>query len=203
MTGPATLRWRLVVWVVGAMAIVSAVMFVVVYEQTGSQLRHPGSTRTSRGDVSQLSEAVRALRTQSPTRLAAQLRAYVQAQPSRGNHLPAVRRGPGSGTVTNHPELLGADRPDDGETAAEQQRENAQARALLIGPIGQRTVRAPDLGPVRIDERLISRRRSTGPARCRGVTAGGATGTTQRGQVVSDRRCARPAAGSDRVLSGR
>jgi signal transduction histidine kinase len=155
VTRPKTLRWRLVVWVVGAMAIVSAVMFVVVYQQTGSQLRAQVNEDIT-GDVNQLSEAVRALHTQSPTRLTAQLRAYVQAQPSRGSTSLLFAVVPGFGTVTNHPELLGADRPDDGETAADQQRENAQGRALLNGSTGQRTLPAPDLGAVRIDERVIS-----------------------------------------------
>jgi two-component system, OmpR family, sensor kinase len=155
VTRPATLRWRLVAWVVGAMVIVSAVMFVVVYEQTGSQLRAQVNEDIT-GDVNQLSEAVRALRTPSPTRLTAQLRAYVAGQPSRGSTSLLFAVVPGFGTVTNHPELLGADRPDDGETAAEQQRENARGRALLNGPTGQRTLPAPDLGLVRVDERLIS-----------------------------------------------
>lgn len=155
MTRPATLRWRLVAWVVGAMAIVSAATFVVVYEQTGSQLRAQVNEDIT-GDVNQLSEAVRALHTQSPTRLTAQLRAYVQAQPSRGSTSVLFAVVPGFGTVSNHPELLGVDRPDDGETAAEQQGENARARAVLNGPTGQRTLPAPDLGAVRVDERLIT-----------------------------------------------
>jgi two-component system OmpR family sensor kinase len=155
VTRPKTLRWRLVAWVVGSMVIVSAVMFVVVYEQTGSQLRAQVNEDIT-GDVNQLSEAVRSLHTQSPTRLTAQLRTYVQAQPSRGSTALLFAVVPGFGTVTNHPELLGADRPDDGETAAEQQRENASGRALLNGPTGQRTLPAPDLGAVRIDERLIT-----------------------------------------------
>ena len=155
MTRPATLRWRLVVWVVGAMVVVSAVMFVVVYEQTGSQLRAQVNEDIT-GDVNQLTEAVRALHASSPARLSAQLRAYVLAQPSRGSTSLLFAVVPGYGTVTNHLELLGADRPDDGETAAEQDRENAEGRALLTGPIGQRTLPAPDLGPVRVDERLVS-----------------------------------------------
>ena len=154
MTRPATLRWRLVAWVVGALVVVSAVMFVVVYEQTGSQLRAQVNEDIT-GDVNQLSEAVRALQTSSPARLTAQLRSYVQAQPSRGSTSLLFAIVPGYGTVTNHPELLGASRPDDGETVAEQQRENAEGRALLSGSTGQRTLPAPDLGRVRVDERLI------------------------------------------------
>ena len=155
MSRPATLRWRLVAWVVGAMVIVSAVMFVVVYEQTGSQLRSQVNEDIN-GDVNQLSETVRALRTASAGQLAAELRAYVQAQPSRGSTSLLFAVVPGYGTVTNHPELLGSARPDDGETVAEQQRENAQGRALLSGPTGQRTLPAPDLGRVRVAERVVS-----------------------------------------------
>ncbi len=176
MRHPATLRWRLVAWVVGAMVIVSAVMFVVVYEQTGSELRTQVNEDIT-GDVNQLAEAVRALRTQSPTRLAAQLRAYVQAQPSRGSTSLLFAVVPGFGTVTNHPELLGTGRPDDGESAAEQQRENARGRALLDGPVGQRTLPAPDLGAVRIDERLIT----AAGARVR-LGAGGSLQAVRRAQ---------------------
>jgi signal transduction histidine kinase len=137
------------------MMIVSAVVFVVVYEQTGSQLRSQVNEDIT-GDVNQLSEAVRALRSSSPARLGAELRAYVRGQPSRGSTSLLFAVVPGYGTVTNHPELVGSPRPDDGETATEQQRENAQGRALLSGPTGQRTLPAPDLGPVRVDERLVS-----------------------------------------------
>lgn len=155
MSRPRTLRWRLVTWVFGAMVIISAVTFVVIYEQTGSQLRAQVNEDIT-GDVNALSEMVRALRTTSPARLAAEMRAYVQAQPSRGSTSLLFAVVPGFGTVTNHPELLGAERPDNGETVAEQQRENTQGRALLSGPTGQRTLPAPDLGRVRVDERIVS-----------------------------------------------
>jgi two-component system OmpR family sensor kinase len=145
----------LVAWVVGAMLLVSAVVFVVVYEQTGSQLRSQVDEDIT-GDVSQLTEAVRAMSASSPARLAAELRTYVTDQPSRGTTSLLFAVVPGYGTVSNHPELFGADRPDDGETVAEQQHENAEGRALLSGPTGRRTLPAPDLGLVRLDERLVT-----------------------------------------------
>ena len=63
---------------------------------------------------------------------------------------------PGHGTVSNHPELFGGARPEPGETSGEQQRENAEGAALLRGPLGLSTRRAPDLGEVRMDERVVS-----------------------------------------------
>ncbi len=56
----ASLRWRLVAWVVAVMLVGLAIVFVVVYEQTGSQLRSRVDEDV-RGDVAQLSEAVRTL----------------------------------------------------------------------------------------------------------------------------------------------
>ena len=64
----ASLRWRLVAWVVAVMLVGFAIVFVVVYEQTGSQLR----TRIeddARADLTQLSQTVRTLRPGSSSQL--------------------------------------------------------------------------------------------------------------------------------------
>jgi two-component system, OmpR family, sensor kinase len=150
----ASLRWRLVAWVVAVMLVGLAIVFVVVYEQTGSQLR----TRVDedvRGDVAQLSEAVRTLRPPSADQLVADLQRYLRAQPYNGRSSLLFALVPGRATASNHPELFGADRPDDGETSAEQRRENTLGRRLLTGAPGQRTEDVPDVGQVRVDERMM------------------------------------------------
>jgi signal transduction histidine kinase len=144
-----------VAWVTGVLLLVCAVIFAVIYEQSTRQLRSQIDTDVA-GDVSQLSQAVRALKTDSPTRLASAIDRYVRAQPFTGTSSLLFAVVPGHGTVSNHPELFGGTRPEAGETPAEQQRENAEGAALLRGPLGLSTRRAPDLGEVRIDERLVS-----------------------------------------------
>jgi two-component system OmpR family sensor kinase len=158
----SSLRWRLVAWVTAVMLIVCALVFVVVYAQTGSQLRSRVDEDVA-GDVRQLSDAVRALQVSSSSQLLDRLRSYVHAQPYSGNSSLLFAVLPGYATVSNHPEVFGADRPDDGESPAEQQHENALGRRLLSGPGGQRTVQVPDVGKVRVDEQLVS----VGPDRVR------------------------------------
>ena len=149
------LRWRLVAWVSAAMICVCAVVFVVVYQQTGSQLRAQVAQDT-RDDVTQLSEAVRTLHPLAPGLLARRLRRYIGSQPySRASAL-LFAVVPGHGTISNYRELFGSARPDDGETAAQQQRENRQGHGLLVGAAGPRTVRTPDVGAIQLDERVLT-----------------------------------------------
>jgi two-component system, OmpR family, sensor kinase len=150
----SSLRWRLVGWVIGVMLVVSVIVFVVVYEQTGSQLRSQVNEDVS-ADVRQLSEAVRSLHPSTSQRLFVQLQRYVSSQPYSGTSPLLFAIVPGRGAVSNHPEILGARRPDDGEAVAEQQQENAFGRALITGPPGRRTAQVPDVGKVRLDERVI------------------------------------------------
>ena len=60
----SSLRWRLVAWVTGVMLVVCAIVFVVVYQQTGSQLRSRVDA-DFRADVRQLSDVVRTLQASS------------------------------------------------------------------------------------------------------------------------------------------
>jgi two-component system, OmpR family, sensor kinase len=150
-----SLRWQLVAWVVATMLAVLAIVFVVVYRQSGSQLRSQ-TDEDVRGDITQLSEAVKGFQGDSPRAFAVAVRRYVHDQPSSASSSLLFAVVPGQGAVTNHPELLGAGRPDSNETRAEQARENALGRALLTGPTGLRTAEAPDLGPIRILERLVT-----------------------------------------------
>lgn len=151
----SSLRWRFVAWVTGALLAVSAVVFVVVYEQTKSQLRAQIDHDVA-GDISQLSQEVRTLTSRSPQALLGDVRRYVRAQPFTGTSSLLFADVPGYGTVSNHPELFGGPRPDDGESVAEQQQENALGQAVLNGPSGLSTREAADVGKVRLDERLLT-----------------------------------------------
>lgn len=149
------LRWRLVAWVTGVLLAVCAVTFAVVYEQTGTQLRSQ-IDHDVRGDVTQLSQAVTGLRSEAPGRLATRIDAYLRAQPFTATSSLLFAVIPGHGTVSNHPELLGGARPEDGESSTQQQRENALGTALLSGPTGLSTRTLPDIGPARFDERIVT-----------------------------------------------
>ncbi len=151
----ASLRWRLVAWVVAVMIAGFAIVFVVVYEQTGSQLR-ARIEEDARSDVAQLSQTVRALHLASPAVLLADMRRYLRAQPYNGRASLLFAVVPGAGTASNHPELFGSAAPEGGETAAQQEREYVLGNDLLKGRVGLRTAVVPDVGLVRLDERVVT-----------------------------------------------
>ncbi len=151
----ASLRWRLVGWVTGVLIVVLVATFAVVYEETGSQLRTQVAEDV-RGDLAQLTATVRSLGPDGVPRLASRLRAYIAAQPFTASASLLYARVPGHGTVSNHPELFGDDRADDGESAAEQAQENLEGQALLRRPTGTGTTVAPDVGPIRLAVRTLA-----------------------------------------------
>jgi two-component system OmpR family sensor kinase len=151
----SSLRWRLVAWVVGAMLVTLAIVFVVVYQQTGSQLRSQVDDDVSE-DLSQLVDTAHSLHTAGPDQLVSQLRHYVQAQPYSASSSLLFAVVNGRGPVSNHHELFGAAKPDDGETEAEQRRENREGRALLEGGPGLRTAPVPDGGTLRLAEQVVN-----------------------------------------------
>ena len=151
----SSLRWRLVAWVVGVMLVTLAIVFVVVYLQTGSQLRSQVDDDAGE-DLSQLVDTARSLHPTGPDQLVAQLRHYVQAQPYSAGSSLLFAVIDGHGPVSNHPELFGAATPDDGESVAEQRQENHEGQALLHGRLGSRTAPVPDAGTVRLAERVAT-----------------------------------------------
>ncbi|HEY5429336.1 MAG TPA: HAMP domain-containing sensor histidine kinase [Solirubrobacteraceae bacterium] len=155
MISRTSVRWRLVVWVTGVLLAVSAVVFVVVYEQTGNELRAQIDHDVS-GDAAQLAQAVRALHSQPTARLLPDIGNYLRAQPFSGTSSLLFAGIPGHGTASNHPELVGVSSADDHETVTEQSRENALGRALLTGTTGLTTRQLADIGMARFDERIVS-----------------------------------------------
>jgi two-component system OmpR family sensor kinase len=149
------LRWRLVAWVSLAMVCVCAVVFVVVYQQTGSQLRSQIAEDTH-GDVTALTQTLRSFHAQHADELARRLRRYIDSQPYSEASALLFAVVPGHGTISNHRELFGSARPDDGESVAEQRQENREGQALLTGPPGARTAQAPDVGAIELNERVLT-----------------------------------------------
>ena len=155
MIRDSSLRWRLVAWVGGVLLLALAVTFAVVYVETGHRLRDEVDDDVH-GDLAQLVETARALPAGNANGLATRLRGYVRARPFSGASSVLFAVIPGRATVSNHPELFGAQHPDRGESPAAQARENAQGRALLAVPDGLHTLTAPDVGPVRLDVRTLT-----------------------------------------------
>jgi two-component system, OmpR family, sensor kinase len=160
---PTSLRWRLAAWVTAVVLICTAVSFAVVYNDTGTQLSHQ-IDREIAGDLEELSLTVHSAANSDdhgPLRVAAAARRYVRNQPfSAGSTLQfAIVSPPGKGrtfTATNRPELLGASRPDNGESIVEQQHENRLSQQLLTVPDGYSTVKLGDVGALRLLKQSLS-----------------------------------------------
>ncbi|MFZ0089333.1 MAG: ATP-binding protein [Solirubrobacteraceae bacterium] len=151
---PASLRWRLTMWVAGVMLIAAAVIFVVIYEDAGAELRNQ-INRGIASDTSQISRLLGSLDDQHPTQIAAVAQRYVRAQPYTANSTLLFVLVPGEAAVSNHPEVFAAIGPEEGETVLEQARENALGVKLLTPRIGYSTHQVPDVGAMRIHERAV------------------------------------------------
>jgi signal transduction histidine kinase len=131
---------------IGATMVVTlAVAFVIVYRQTGTELRNELRVAL-RSSASQLADAIRQQRHSTPQRALEAARRFARAQPYGNASVLLFAIVPGYGTAANHPELLGASKPDDHESVAEQRAENAQGRRLEIPRPGFAYQPAPDTG---------------------------------------------------------
>ena len=179
---PAGLRWRLTAWVAGVQIVSVAVIFVLVYEHTGSVLRSQ-IDRDIAGDTRRLTQVVGSLGGRNRLQVAAGLSRYVAAQPYTANSTLLFALMRGRAALSNHPEVFGTARREENETAVEQQRENAAGRRLLVPRLGYSTIEIPDVGKMRIHERVV-------PAGAFGVTVGAgeplaAVSRAQRGVAKS------------------
>ncbi len=158
---PTGLRWRLTAWVAAVMLASVAVIFVVVYNDTSTQLRGQ-IQRDLASDTSQLSQSLAPLHGRSAPQILAAARRYVRAQPYRATSTLLFALVSGEPAASNHLELFDFAAPEGGETAAEQARENVFVRELRVPRVGYSTRPVPDVGRVRILERSVSS--SGGPA---------------------------------------
>ena len=148
------LRWRLAAWVAGVLIASAAIIFLVVYNSTDSQLNGQVN-RDVTGDTNQLAQALGEHRNGTPEQIADAASRYLRAQPFGATSTLMFVIVGGAATASNHPEVFGASRPDHGESAAEQATENVEGRRLLIPRIGLSTQNVPDVGAVRINERSV------------------------------------------------
>ena len=148
---PAGLRWRLTAWVAGVLLVSAAVVFFVVYQDTGSQLKSE-IDRDISGDTGPLLQSLHPLSGQEASRVRGAATRYVRGQPYTATSTLLFALMPGVGTTSNHPEVFGGGAPSPGETEAEQRLENAQGRKLAVPRLGYSTQLVPDVGRMRIFE---------------------------------------------------
>jgi signal transduction histidine kinase len=151
---PASLRWRLTAWVAGVLLVSVAVIFVVVYRNTGTELRSQ-IDRDITGDTSQLSQTLGQLHPQPARRLAATAWRYMRAQPYGATSTLLFVLVPGQPTATNHPELFATSAGQDQEAPAERAKESLAGRDLPVPRIGYSIQHVPDVGRTRIFERSV------------------------------------------------
>jgi signal transduction histidine kinase len=149
------MRERLAVWVAGVVILTAAVIFVVVYRETGIRLRAE-IDRDLAGDATQLGHTLGQPRYQSGRQLLAAAQGYTRAQPYGQASALLFVLVPGAGTTSNHPELFGAVAPEDHESITVQAHENALGRKLAIPRTGYTTADAPDVGKIRLYEVRVS-----------------------------------------------
>jgi signal transduction histidine kinase len=153
---PAGLRWRLTAWVAAVLIASVAVIFVLVYERTGSVLRGQIDHDIA-ADTRQLARAVGSLAGHDRSQIAAGLSRYLEAQPYTANSTLLFGLISGRSAVSNHPEVFSSAPREERESAAEQQLETAAARRLLVPRTGYWTIEVPDVGKMRIHERAVGR----------------------------------------------
>jgi signal transduction histidine kinase len=151
---PGGLRWRLTAWVAAVMLVSAAIVFIVIYGDTGAELR-AAIDRDVASDTSQLAQALKGSSGKSSRQVAAVAARYVRAQPYGANSTLLFVIVPGAPTAINHPEIEGATQPEAGETPADQVREDAAGRALLTPRLGYSIQPVPDVGDVRVHERVV------------------------------------------------
>ncbi|HEX4114844.1 MAG TPA: HAMP domain-containing sensor histidine kinase [Solirubrobacteraceae bacterium] len=152
---PEGLRWRLGVWVAFVVLFSSAVTFVVVYRDTGSELRHQIDSEIS-GESSELLRALVSSADHKPRQVAEQATRYIRGQPFGPSSTLLFAIVAGAPTSSNRPELFTAEGPDHGETVLEQDHENQLATKLKVVHDGYSTLRLPDVGNLRLLERSFT-----------------------------------------------
>jgi two-component system, OmpR family, sensor kinase len=141
-------------WVGAVLVLAFAAIFLVVYRDTGSQVRSQ-INRDIVGDVSQLASALRPTAGRSPAQISADASRYARAQPFTANPTFLFVLIPGAKPASNHPEVFGLPTPEPGETAHEQAEENAEAGGLLRPHIGYSAPHVPDVGQMTVLEQRL------------------------------------------------
>ncbi len=107
------LRWRMALWVGLVLVLAFGVIFAVVYQDTGSQVRAE-LDREIAGDVRQLALALQPAAGRSPAQISAAATRYVQARPFSASTRLLFVLVPGARPASNHPEVFTSGPPEPG-----------------------------------------------------------------------------------------
>jgi len=151
------LRWRVAGWAALVILACLGIAFAAVYKGTGSQVRSQIEKEMG-GDSRDLARGLQIAKADSSAALAAAATRYVRGRPFSPSSTLLFATVPGRATSTNRPELFRAERPDNGETASQQARENRLSDALLTAPLGYSTVTLPDVGDLRLLKAALRQR---------------------------------------------
>ena len=141
-------------WVAGVMVVSVAAIFVVVYENTGTQLRGQ-INHDLVDDTTQLSQSLGSLQRRSAHQIASAAERYARAQPYTASSTLLFVLVPGAPPASNQPELFERPGPRKGRTPPNRRRKTRTEAALRVPRIGYSTVTLPDVGRVRIFERSV------------------------------------------------
>src|SRR5258708_31904098 len=114
---PSGLRWRLTAWVAGVMIVSAAAVFVVVYKDTGTQLRSQ-IDRNITADTRELAQALRPYRGSSRAAISAAATRYVRGQPYTASSTLLFVLVAAAATISNHPEVFGGPAPHPAQSTA-------------------------------------------------------------------------------------
>jgi signal transduction histidine kinase len=144
----------LTAWVATVLLVSAAVLFAVVYQNTGSQLRDQ-IDRDIGGDATQLAQTLQATAPRAAAIEQAATR-YIRSQHYSATSELLFAVVSGQAPVSNHPEVFrDNDAPESGENTAEQAQEDREARKLLLLGPGYSNRAVPDAGVVRIFARRV------------------------------------------------
>lgn len=136
---PTGLRWRLATWLTLVTLLCTALVFVVVYRGTASQLRHQ-IDQEIRADSSELVGNIAPVRARTPGGVAATSGRYVRDRSFSASSIMVFVRVPGAPLSTNRPELFA---------------QNRSSAPILTAEEGYSTVVLPDIGDLRLLKRMV------------------------------------------------
>ncbi|HEY1451274.1 MAG TPA: HAMP domain-containing sensor histidine kinase [Solirubrobacteraceae bacterium] len=148
------LRWRLAGWVVLVVLLCTGISFVAVYRGTGTQVRQQIDKELD-GDVGDLAHDITRTHPASAGRAVHAAGEYVRDQSFAASSTVVFVLIPGEATSTNRPELFAQAAPDNGETPAEQSKENELSHNVLRMRDGYATLALPDVGDLRVLKRSV------------------------------------------------
>ncbi len=136
---PTGLRWRLATWLTLVTLLCTALVFVVVYRGTASQLRHQ-IDQEIRADSSELVGNLAPVRARTPGGVAATAERYVRDRSFSASSIMVFVLVPGAPLNTNRPELFA---------------QNRSSAPMLTAEEGYSTVVLPYIGDLRLLKRMV------------------------------------------------